>query len=86
MGAVVPFSISTVRSAFIRAAVRIGIHGVGPYDRRHSYGTALYRVVGDTRLVKEVLGHSDTRMTERYPQGYVPEAMRFGDVPLRGAP
>ena len=31
---------------------------------------------GDTRLVKEVLGHSDTRMTERYTLGHVPEAMR----------
>ena len=64
----------------------MGFTAWAPYDRRHSYGTALYRVVGDTRLVKEVLGHSDTRMTERYPQGYVPEAMRFGDVALRGAP
>ena len=33
--------------------------------------------LGDTRLVKEVLGHSDTRMTERYTLGHVPEAMRL---------
>ena len=52
------------------------MHGVRPYDLRHSYGTALYRAGGDTRLVKEVLGHSDTRMTERYTLGHVPEAMR----------
>ena len=76
MGAIGPFSTSTVRRAFIRAAARIGIHGVRPYDLRHSYATALYRVAGDTRLVKEVLGHSDTRMTERYTLGHVPEAMR----------
>ena len=44
--------------AFIRAAARIGIHGVRPYDLRHSYGTVLYGVAGDTRLVKDVLGHS----------------------------
>ncbi len=61
VGAIGPFSTSTVRRAFIRAAERIGIHGVRPYDLRHSYGTALYRVAGDTRLVKDVLGHSDTR-------------------------
>ena len=60
----------------MRAAARLGIHGVRPYDLRHSYGTALYRVAGDTRLVKVVLGHSDTRMTERYTLGHVPEAMR----------
>ena len=38
---------------------------------------ALYRVAGDTRLVKDVLGHSDTRMTERYTLSHVPEAMRL---------
>ena len=77
VGAIGPFSTSTVRRAFIRAAARIGIHGVRPYDLRHSYGTALYRVAGDTRLVKDVLGHSDTRMTERYTLGHLPEAMRL---------
>ena len=48
-----------------------------PYDLRHSYGAALNRLAGDTRLVKDVLGHSDTRMTERYTLGHVPEAMRL---------
>ena len=76
LGAIGSFSTSTVRRAFIRAAERIGIRGVRPYDLRHSYGTALYRAAGDTRLVKEVLGHSDSRMTERYTLGHVPEAMR----------
>ena len=40
VGAIGPFSMSTVRRAFIRAAARIGIHGVRPYDLRHSRGTA----------------------------------------------
>ncbi len=71
-----PFSTSTVRRAFIRAAARIGIHGVRPCDPCHSYGTARYRVAGDPLLVKDVLGHSDTWMTERYTLGHVPEAMR----------
>ena len=90
VGAIGPFSTSTVRRAFIRAAAQIGIHGVRPYDLRHSYGTALYRVAGDTRLVKDVLGHSDTRMTERYTLGHVPAAMRFAtsrfeeDLPAPG--
>ncbi len=77
VGAIGSFSTSTVWRAFVRAAARIGIHGVRPYDLRHSYGTALYRVAGDTRLVKDVLGHSDTRTTERYTLGHVPEAMRL---------
>lgn len=52
-------------------------HEHAHYDLRHSYGTALYRVAGDTRLVKDVLGHSDTRMTERYTLGHVPAAVRL---------
>lgn len=76
LGALGPFSTSAVRRAFVRAAERLGIHGVRPYDLRHSFGTALYRAAGDTRLVKELLGHSDSRMTERYTLGHVPAAMR----------
>ena len=49
LGAIGPFSMSTVRRAFIRATARIGMHGVRPYDLRHSYGTALYRAGGGTR-------------------------------------
>ena len=60
-----------------RTAASLGIYGVRPYDLRHSYGTVLYRVAGDTRLVKDVLGHSDTRMTKRYTLGHVPETMRI---------
>ena len=49
-----------------------------PYDIRHSYGTALYRVDDDTRLLKDVLGYSDTGMTERYTLGvHVPVAVRL---------
>jgi integrase len=76
LGAIGPFSTSAVRRAFVRAAERLGFHGVRPYDLRHSFGTALYRAAGDTRLVKDLLGHSDSRMTERYTLGHVPEAMR----------
>ena len=77
MGAIGPFSTSSVHRAFIRAAARIGIHGARPYDLRHTYGTALYRVAGDTRLVKDVLATPTTRMTERYTLRHVPEAMRL---------
>ena len=47
-----------------------------PSDLRHSYGTALYHVAGDTRLVKDVLSHPDTRTTERYTLRHLPKAMR----------
>ena len=37
----------------------------------------LYLVPSDTRLVKDVLGHSNTRMTEPYTLGHAPEAERL---------
>ena len=52
------FSTSTVHRAFRLALARLGITGIRPYDLRHSYGTAMYQVTGDTRIVKELLGHS----------------------------
>jgi integrase len=43
------------------------------YDLRHSFGTELYRVTGDLRIVKELMGHSSMTMTERYTLGAVSE-------------
>ena len=44
------------------------------------------RVAADTRLVKDLLGHTATRMMDRYTLGHVPEALCLATVPLRGAP
>ena len=33
----------------------------------------MYKVTGETRIVKELLGHSSTRITERYTLGHVPQ-------------
>ena len=76
LGAVGRFSTSTVHRAFRLALVKLGITGIRPYDLRHSYGTAMYQVTGDTRIVKELLGHSTTAITERYTLGHVPEYMQ----------
>ena len=56
-----------------------------PPQLRHG----LSRVAADTRLFKDVLGHSDTRMTERYTLGHVLDAMRLAASRLEehlGAP
>ena len=76
LGALGRFSTSTVHRAFRLALVKLGITGIRPYDLRHSYGTAMYQVTGDTRIVKELLGHSTTAITERYTLGHVPEYMQ----------
>ena len=36
----------------------------------------MYQVTGDTRIVKELLGHSTAAMTERYTLGHVPAYMQ----------
>jgi integrase len=71
------FSNSTVRRAFRLACQKLGITGVRPYDLRHSYGTLMYRVTGDLRIVAEMLGHRQQRTTQRYTLGFVPDYMRI---------
>ena len=85
IGALGSFSTSPVRLAFRRALAKLGLKNIRPYDLRHSYGTAMYKVTGETRIVKELLGHSSTRITERYTLGFVPDYMklaakRFGEL------
>ncbi len=36
------------------------------HDLRHDFGTSILRVTGNIKVAKELLGHSDMRMTERY--------------------
>ena len=76
LGAIGRFSTSTVHRAFQLALAKLGIDGIRPYDLRHSYGTAMYQVTGETRIVKELLGHSTTTITERYTLGHVPAYMQ----------
>ena len=86
LGAIGPFSMSTVRRAFIRATARIGMHGVRPYDLRHSYGTALYRAGGG-----HAAGQGGARPLRHADDGtlYAGACARGdarGDGALRGAP
>lgn len=50
--------------------------GTVPYDLRHSFGTQLYRATGNLKAVKDLLGHSSLRMTERYTLAAVPQHQR----------
>lgn len=47
--------------------------GTVPYDLRHSFGTEIYRVTGDLKVTKELMGHSALRMSERYTLAAIPE-------------
>lgn len=50
---------ATLRRAKITKKIR-------PHDLRHTCGTWLYEKTGDIKLVKDWLGHSDYKTTERY--------------------
>lgn len=44
----------------------IGIPDLDPHDCRRSYGRLLYQATGDIVLVKDYLGHADTKTTLTY--------------------
>ena len=56
LGAFGRFWTSTVHRAFRPGLAKPGIAGVRPYDPRHSYGTAMYQVTGETMSHCENVG------------------------------
>ena len=52
--------------------------------RHNVRATAMYQVTGDTRIVKELLRHSTTAITERYTLGHVPAYMQVATDSLSG--
>ena len=75
VGAIGPFSTSTLSTGLHPGSGAARDPRRAPLLPPPQLRTALYRVARDTRLVKDVLGHSDSRMTERYTLGHVPAAM-----------
>jgi len=63
------FSRSHFLTAVHRACRKIGILEIRPYDLRHSFGTAAYKAGGDIGAVQKLLGHTSTKMTQRYTLG-----------------
>jgi len=72
-----PFSNSSLHKALrlacdkVQTATGVDLAGVRPYDLRHSYGTALYKLHGDERAVQQLLGHARIETTHRYTLGGV---------------
>ena len=56
-----------IRKQFATALKKAGIEGsVSPYTLRHTFATHLLKQGESQKTVAELLGHSTTRMTERY--------------------
>jgi integrase len=78
-----PFSTSTMRRAFRLALAKVKrehptwhLNGVRPYDLRHSFATAVYRITGNLDVTRGLLGHADRKTTLRYAAGAVVDVER----------
>lgn len=56
----------SIREAFARACKRAGIEDLRFHDLRHTFATKLVNMGVDIYIIKELLNHSDIRMTLRY--------------------
>jgi integrase/recombinase XerD len=68
-----PFSTSSLYKSWKLAQTNAGppaggapFASVRPYDLRHSFGSAVYAASGDQYAVQQLLGHAQSRTTERY--------------------
>lgn len=69
-------SISTVRTAFLKACEKAKIKGLRFHDLRHCAASAMVRKGIDLVTVSKILGHSSIIMTMRYAHS-TPENMRL---------
>ncbi len=60
------YSPHQVSSAFKRACKRAGIENLRFHDLRHDFASNLVQLGVDIYTVKDLLGHKDLRMTQRY--------------------
>ncbi len=58
--------LGSVKTAFLAACRRAGITGLRFHDLRHTFASRLIESGADIITVKELLGHSSVKITERY--------------------
>ena len=58
--------LTTVKTAFKAACRRAGVQGLRFHDLRHSFASRLVEKGADLITVKDLLGHSSVKITERY--------------------
>ena len=58
--------LTSVKTAFLAACRRAGISGLRFHDLRHTFASRLVESGADIITVKELLGHSSVKITERY--------------------
>lgn len=61
-----PYTHSQVSMAFKRACERSGIENFRFHDLRHDFGSRLAQAGNSLYIIQSLLGHKDSRMTQRY--------------------
>jgi len=81
--------LTTIKTAFNAACRRAGITGLRFHDLRHSFATRLVEKGVDLITVKELLGHSSVKITERYTHSYGEQKEKavelLNDIAIGGA-
>lgn len=67
-----PVHPSVLRRVLKRAAVKVGIGWLRPYDFRHLYASTLAQASGDERAAQSILQHASLATTRRYTLRGVP--------------
>jgi integrase len=66
-----PFSRSSMWKSFQRAAKKLGLEGIRPYDLRHTFATDTVQAVGNLDLAQELLGHASKETTRQYAEAAI---------------
>ncbi len=65
-----------VKKAFARAVKRAKLQGVSRYTMRHTVGATLRRKGASIEHIAELLGHKDTKITDRHYAHHSPDTIR----------
>lgn len=71
-----PVHAGCVKKAFARACRRAGLDKVSRYTLRHSVGAKLRRKGTPMEHIAELLGHKDTKITEKHYAHHSPDTIR----------
>jgi integrase len=79
------FSTASMRTSFLRACAKLGLHGLHPYDLRHSFASEIFATTGDLKLTQLLMRQKDDRTTLRYGRGAVPAVLAAAIAKVRAA-